>query len=66
MFLIKIYLRERPETHNLRKLMYADGMRERERERERERGGEHFCAFFSLSVIPAVSRNCLGIRYYAV
>lgn len=28
MFLIRIYLRERPGTHNLRKLMHAAGARE--------------------------------------
>lgn len=28
MFLIRIYLRKRPRTHNLRKLMHAAGMRE--------------------------------------
>lgn len=55
MFLIGIYLRERPEIHNLCKLMCADKMREAMNISAR---------FFSLIIILTVSRNCLDIRYY--
>lgn len=55
MFLIRIHLRERVGTHNLRKLIHAAGIRE----------AVYISARSFHRVLLAVSRNCLGIRHYA-
>lgn len=58
MFRIRIYLRERLGTHNLRKLMHVAGVKEAVNISARSFHREFF-------YVRYVSRNGLSVRHYA-